>query len=256
MQTLIVFTTKQDASRELLFTPKIQAVFAVQIFFYEHFLHGEALPLFHSEALVYLRDPFTSDIPDTELRPLITKIFAHFRKNSFIDHLATLEDVYLEDKWLQYEQFKAFMPPTSLASATDTSTSSPIIYKKRISSRSRHIQFVPPVENKEDYIAQVQLPIKEEYRVVEVQKEILPIMLIKSHKTTSSKVHVIAKTAITPEIQALVRDIQSKHSFDLVGYDIALTEEDSLFLIEVNRSPQILAYQREAGLNIFEKLLT
>lgn len=255
MPLLAVFTTHKDTSQKLFFASKIQASWVVQIFFYEDFLHGEELPLVDSEARVYLRDPFTSDISSAELYPLLTKIFAHYPKNTFIDNLVSLEDIYLEDKWLQYQRFKKFMPESFLASDMQKNLISPL-YKKRISSRSRHIYFEIPEYNQEDYIAQERLNIQEEYRVIAVHKNILPIALIKSTKTNISKVKVIAQKTITNEIKSFVEEIQKAHSFDLVGYDIALTNDNKLYLIELNRSPQILAYQRETGINLFEKLLT
>lgn len=255
MPTLVILTTKEDLSLPLFFSSTLKANWIISAIFYEDLLPQGACPSLNSD-FIYLRDPFNSQLSPGEVFPVLESSFQNNKKSVFIDHLSTTDEVYLEDKWLQYLVFSDFMPHTWQLSTADSESGGSHIYKKRISSRARGISFVPPKNEQEKYIGQDRLKIAEEYRVLEVHHNILNEVLVKSSKTEIQEVKVQRALAIPSNLRDFILRVQKKHHFDLVGYDVAKTEDGNLHLIEVNRSPQIRAYVRETGVNPFQLLLS
>lgn len=249
MKSLKIFTTKNDVSVVLFFAESIQSNWDIEIFLYEDYLKEKAIPQFEND-IIYLRDPFNSGLPADSLQGFLELFLDKNKKVNYVDKLSSLEDIFLEDKWYQYLVYRDFMPSTVLA-AENANKEGDFVYKKRISSRSKDIYFHQPNENLEEYIMQSRLEISEEYRVLEINHVIFPQVLIKISKTEKRKTKVAGHIPIPKDLADFICLIKNKNTFDLVGYDIAKTTEGKFYLIEVNRSPQVTAFEKETGINPF-----
>jgi hypothetical protein len=205
---------------------------------------------------VYLRDPFNNKkLSSVEIRKKIGIILKSVNKSYFVDNIKNVKAVFFEDKWLQYCEFKEFMPKTILIKDFSKKNNN-FIFKKRISSRAKDIFFdYSKIKNKKGFIAQKKLLIEKEYRVFSLFNNILPIAGVKSSKTESQKVKIIGYKKIPKELLLFVEKIDEKMNFDFVGYDIAKTKNNKYYLIEINRSPQFSAYQKKTKVNLAEKFV-
>lgn len=253
---VLVVTTTQDISLPLFLTQKISRRAELYFFLYEESL--EEMDKFfssHKFDVIYLRDPFTSRLDYDHIRKCLETIFLHQSTSIFIDNLKGVDDVFLEDKWRQYEILKDLMPKTELLSQRQSEFSSYII-KGRFSSRSRDIFFdIKQVKVSDKYIIQERLPVTVEYRVVVLKGQPLPVVLTKSVKKPGQKVKVIGKKKINQPIEELAKQVHKKMPFDLLGVDIVRLEDDSYKVLEANRSPQMVKYWQLTGVNVIEDLL-
>ncbi len=250
MRDLAIITTKKDISLPLFFSKEIQEEWRVTVSLYED-VQNEA-PRFSAATLVYCRDPFTTGLSQESAKQSLRSLLERNPQAVFVDGADPVASALFEDKWRQYQACGHFMPQTCLAQ--EDALEGVKIYKKRISSRSRGIAFAPPREAGE-YIVQERLDIEAEYRVIEVRGVLLPTALVKRPKTENATSTVQGARALPEDVKAFLAPIRSLHGFDLVGYDVCRTRAGELFVLEINRSPQINAYERETGLNPFRLLL-
>lgn len=257
---LIVLTTYQDKSLPLFFSEKVKNDYEIEIF-----LFHESLPIFEQKFKnseytdLYIRDPFNGKTVDY-LEEKLNVCFAKNKHTNLIDNLETVADVYFEDKWLQYQTLKEFMPQTQILESLNYDLDTSFI-KKRISSRAKGIVFnLESVGEKNEYIVQPKLPIKHEYRIFSVNSEILlratyKKLIVKQKENNEASVRIMDLVEVDDELKSFVEKIDAKLKFDFIGYDIARLADDSLVLIEANRSPQFLMYYEKTGINLAEKLL-
>ncbi len=258
-QNLLLVTVPFSKSLPLFSSRKILAKYSLTTLFYtdsfDHFLKSFKNKDFD---LIYLRDPFNF-VACEDLEVKINLILQSFPKAVFIDKIQSVDDLYFEDKWIQYQQFTDVMPKTALLIDKKNIEWSKFLIKKRVSSGSKGLIFSEKSLRGEssNYIIQDKIDILQEYRVLSVRGEILPTVVLKkvSIKNGAVTVKVRDFQQINKKLLSFTKMIHKKIKFDLVGYDIAELADNSYVLIEINRSPQFLAYHRETGINVAEKLL-
>lgn len=247
-----IFTTRNDPSLELL------KPYANKTYYYNDTLTLAGFPKFDR---VYFRDPFNdpkSPADKSKLDKLLAKFWSTNKNCKSIDNIIQASDLFFEDKYRQYKMLGVkFMPKTFLASKT-TFKNGLSIAKKRISSRAKGIILEKPTTSLTDeYIIQPRLDIQEELRIFVIYDKVLPIAAIKSSKTESTKVKIIANRKLTRnEINFINSALQKLQKLDFIGIDLAILNDSSLKIIEVNRSPQFLGYKRTTGTNLAEILLS
>ncbi len=255
MSKLLIVTTKEERSTELLMVP----TYETDVEFYTEELLNRVTELTGYD-LVYFRDPFTDKYDLTTIGAIVDNIRKLNPETYFIDNIASLEDFLIEDKWKQYELFKDLMPKTELVDDFSLLDFDKQFVKKKISARARGIIFshdqINSSDAPEDYIAQEKINIVEEIRVITVKGEILNIGVKKTSKTDSTKVKVTDSVILTKDIKEIARcTMNLLPTLDLTGIDIARTDEGELILIEVNRSPQFLSSTKFTGENPFKLLV-
>ena len=260
MQKTLIITTTNDISLPLFFL-NLPANLQIEIILYEDELAkfkklAQDLPSFK---LIYARDPFNSIMVqnwEQKIQPIVEAI--NTQPIQSIDHVTTIKDFYLEDKWEQYQLLSQFMAPTKILEASDTFNPKIQFIKKRISSRAKGIIFdLNQIDNPSRYILQDKLNIQEEYRIFTLFNQVISPAVYKSSKTQTSKVKIDrSKTKIiNPELAKFVQQILNQLNLDFTGLDIALTTQNEYRLIEVNRSPQFKAFYETTGINLASELL-
>ena len=222
---------------------------------------GKGLPLslLDTYDIVYFRDPFVvSGYSLSATKRTISDIHARYPHSYYIDRVESLTDILFEDKWLQYQYYRQYMPLT--AQVGEGKLAQGMIAKKRISSRARDIVFpedeVSFSESDADiFIMQEKIDIIREYRVYVVCGDVLPLVSIKQSKTVSQKAKVTDILAAPIELLEFVKLVLLEGPrFDLIGLDVAETK-DGYVLIEVNRAPQFVRYNQILGVNLAAQLV-
>lgn len=248
VKQLSVITTKNDLSVEYF---KYIDGIKTQIFNYDD-LAGIKNAMVADA--IYFRDPFVVDYDMGKLNEAMLTLekFNGYR----IDDTHTLEDLFFEDKWRQFQVFSNFMPESWLLS--DYYGNGSVIIKKRISSRARDILFDKSAidANKySEYIVQTMLNISKEYRVYVIKGKIVSTVSVKNSKTESQAVKVDHVEPISPELELFCEQVMSKlPGLDFVGLDVAEVD-GSLVLIEANRAPQFKKFAQLTNTNLAEQLI-
>lgn len=241
MQPLL-FTTATDLS-----APYFEAA-GWQIFTYA------ALPASLPPAqLVYFRDPFNDPdfIPDSTA---LDHLISHYAAAQSVDHIRSFRDMLsAEDKYLQSRRLGDLYPVTHLPSQRGF-TPGRDLAKPRISQRAKNILFDLGDRQLDDsWLIQPRLDIQEELRVYTIGHQILDLASIKSSKSTGA-VKVTGTRQLTPAEHDFIAAALKRCNFDLIGFDLACLTDDTLTLIEVNRSPQFRRYTELTGTNLAQIL--
>ncbi|XLQ20644.1 MAG: hypothetical protein ACKUBY_02605 [Candidatus Moraniibacteriota bacterium] len=257
MKKMLLITGINDLSLPLYITQEMQAV--VDIDFY--FFHESSTYL--KEKLInntydYIYFGYHFRVLDKNAATSLFDILLKNKKDAYIiDNLKTIDDIYFEDKWLQYQIFTDFMPKTQLLNSITDADNKNRITKERISGRAEGI-FFDSTEldemNLNKYIIQDKMHIQKEYRIYVVCNEVLPEATVKSSKTLTSKVKVIGSEILSLDILNFTQKIIKKNTFDLIGLDLAITES-GFFLIEINRTCLFNSYFTQTNINLAKVLL-
>ncbi len=136
MKKLLIITTTNDLSLNLFFSYNISKKYNISVLLFEenldnfvYFLENNTFDNY------YIRDPFNADAQ--QIREKLEKIFELIPQEKFLDNTKTIEDVFFEDKWLQYQDFKDFIPETQILKNISDIDNPHYITKKRISSRAK-----------------------------------------------------------------------------------------------------------------------
>ena len=204
---------------------------------------------------VYLRDPFNNPTVYTPDGSVIDAILHKSNADYYIDRVDTfVRAKKLEDKYLQYKTYGNLMPETYLATKKEFVEGEYII-KPRISQRAKNIIFTkeelikkyPKIKN--DLIIQKRMDIKEELRVYIVRGAVLSVACVKTSKA-SGRVKVVGeRTLKRNEVEFALQCYSKNKKLDFIGLDVAILDDLSLKLIEVNRSPQFTRYVEFAHTN-------
>lgn len=226
-----------------------------QIYYYK-----EELPTTYPEFdEVYFRDPFNEPkvpITDARIAEVMTKFFENNPNTYSIDGVRELDDLYVEDKYRQYQEFGSeFMPRTWLATEKEFEPGK-MVLKKRVSCRCRDVYFeVPEGLDLNEYIVQERKNIKEEMRVFYLKGEVCRVAETRTSKTEKQKVKVLGWRELTDEETDFVsRAMKKMPEMDFVGVDFAILEDGTKIIIEVNRSPQFMGYYKVTGVNLAKKV--
>ncbi len=257
MKKLLIITTKEDRTEELFIHDKLK----IDISYYS----SESLSDVKSRTgydFVYFRDPFnTGEYNLEEISELIDIIRKNNPRAYYFDDASSIEDMLIEDKWIQAELFGSLMPHTELVDDFSKIYFDKQFVKKRISSRARGIVFssdeFEEFAEPNDYIVQEKLNIIEEYRVIAVRGILLEEMVRKSSKTATQKVVITGEISLTKDIRQFANRVIAKTpNLDLIGLDIVRLVGGGLRLIEINRSPQFISFTKFTGKNPFKILVS
>ena len=224
---------------------------SVDVYIYGHITE----PVMQGYDVIYFRDPFNTAAYDLRsIEEDMAKVRTASPNAYIVDRAGQLSDVLLEDKWIQYQLFSAFMPLTSLASSGVVLKGE--LAKRRISSRGKGIYFEgSAVPGKtDDYIFQHRLDIENEYRCYVIDGRVVPSVAVRTSKTTETRVKTKKLIGIPEAVRRFVEAVyKSGPELDFVGYDIAVTES-GLYLLEANRSPQFTLYNRLSHENLADSV--
>lgn len=259
MKKVLIISTTSDISLWMF----ISAFTAKKIFVSVLLVDVTPYELVYSRFdLIYIRDLFNSNlISVTESIDFLDKLILNtVSTDFFVDWVSIGKHLLFEDKWSQYLEFNEFMPVTKLWILNHKKWEN-LIYKERISSCSKWIFFDTSAIQiaHESCITQNMHEVHEEYRVIVLWWIVLDTCIGKIPKTKKSKLTLTWSIKIQEDIRLFcerVRDelIKLRYDFDLIWLDIIRTEE-WIFLLEINRSPQITAFYRESGINIPKLLI-
>lgn len=251
-------TTVADLSIPLFLTQKIQQKIMVDFCFFHETVNEIKKKLLSKDYdFIYIRDPFNYVYDIQDITEKINLIIKNKGNTYLIDKIQTLDDVFFEDKWHQYQLFSEFMPKTELLTRLNQVDNPKSITKKRISSRAKGIFFQSEDmknEDVSDYIIQENIAVDKEYRVYVIFNRIINIASLKSPKTIDSKVQIINNEELTPEIISFTQKIIKENKFDFIGLDIAKSGND-LYLLEVNRSCLFNGYFKTTQVNLAETFI-
>lgn len=209
---------------------------------------------------VYIRSHFSqpSTLPQV-FRSEIDTLIKHAKSINphvkFVDGMDTVDKILaFEDKWSQYKIFGHFMVQTELYTGQDEESQfvNPI-YKKRLSSRGNGVTW-----NKErvigatnEWIKQESLDIYEELRIYIIKGEVYPIGAIKQTMTEGQKAEALdSRRLLQDEMDFSRQIIAAMPSLDIVGIDVARTNEGKLKLLEANRSPGFAKFYELTSINL------
>lgn len=205
--------------------------------------------------IAYLRDPFNNPSVYTPDEAVIDSILSKANAKYYIDRVNSFARAKrIEDKYLQYKTYGDLMPETYLATKKEFVEGEYII-KPRISQRAKNIIFTkeelikkyPKIKN--DLIIQKRMDIKEELRVYIVRGAVLSVACVKTSKA-SGRVKVVGeRTLKRNEVEFALQCYSKNKKLDFIGLDVAILDDLSLKLIEVNRSPQFARYVEFAHTN-------
>lgn len=257
---LLVVTTTEDISLPLFFSHTIQKQYIIHVILINSFLEDTDYLSDISTDYLYIRDVFNDNKLNTELMAdRFNEVVNNISYKKSIDSIKKLPDILIEDKWIQYQQFKKYMPLTWLESnKSKYSEVNDIIIKKRISSRSKDIYFnTQGIEESQlrNFIFQEKIIPVKEYRINCIRKRIMPDILVKSNKALTGKTKVIGCEKISNRLENYAAQIIENTSLDLAGLDILEDITGKYYLLEINRSPQILNFYKQTAVNLFEELL-
>ncbi|OGL23620.1 hypothetical protein A2791_02150 [Candidatus Saccharibacteria bacterium RIFCSPHIGHO2_01_FULL_46_30] len=213
---------------------------------------------------VYIRSHFST--PElspqnyrSEIEDPISRAVAENENVKFIDHMDTIDAIIeFEDKWHQYQKFSEFMPPTKLLSDNNSPANfTRPVYKKRLSSRGNGVTWnITGVSgDPTDWIIQETLNIAEEIRVYTIDGKVHSVGAIRRSMSNEQKTLALNhRELVENEIQFASKVAAKTPSLDILGLDIARTENGELFLMEVNRSPGFGAFEKLTGVNLADFL--
>lgn len=257
-KSILIITTINDTSLPLFLTQEIRDSIDVRFcFFHEPVTSLLDALTSQSYTFIYIRDPFNAPFDANDIRKKIESILTNQGRGIMIDNITASEDIFLEDKWIQYQRFSAFMPETALLKRRDSFTPGTLLAKKRISSRAKGIIFNPeglPSVLQNNYILQKKVSIEKEYRVYIIMGEIIPTVSLKNPHRERERCIVYGTEKISEPLLFFTKDILIKNQFDFIGLDIVMSKR-KYFLLEVNRSCQFMSYFKHTGNNLAETLV-
>jgi len=206
---------------------------------------------------IYFKDPFNYSYTKENIEDKFEIVMKNLGSSYLIDNLKNINDVYLEDKWHQYQLFNELMPQTRLLTNLQEINNPGSITKKRISSRAKGIIFnSKDFEGDElsEYIIQEKIKIDKEYRVYVIFDQIINKGSIRRSRTNDIKVKIVGVEELLEDVMSYTRQVIEKNKFDFIGLDIARSG-DKLYLLEINRSCLFNGYFRESGENLAEPFI-
>ncbi len=244
--------------------------------YYYHQLLRESLPEIKiatkkNETFLIPRSPYTANRVSQNFVSLLDQLFEEYSFKSILDEkLYKRSFIQYDDKFFQNFFFKKnnITTPHLISPLRINSQSLPIIAKKRIASRASSNYILMTKNEVEEfiysndisqYIFQKYYPLRADYRVLVLFNTILAVV----------KREVIIKDGNRPTVRVaepvadfstIIRDqciiAAQKMGCDFCGFDIGQKENNELFFIEFNASPQFLGVERETGLNIAHKIVS
>ncbi len=253
MKKMLIVTTVNDLSIPFFLTQDVLKKVVIDFaFFHEDISHIKKKLSSIAYDFIYIRDPFNASFEKADIEEKCTYILMNKNEGRIIDSLTSMDDIYFEDKWNQYQVFSECMPKTKLLENIEQIDQPGYITKKRISSRSRGIVFNArdfKGGDVSEYVIQEMIPIDVEYRVNVIFNEIVEDVTIKNSKTNNSGARIVHSEKISKEVRHFVRGVLKDTTFDFIGLDIAVSG-NNIYLIELNRSCLFGGHFRITGDNL------
>ena len=254
---MLLITGINDLSLPLYLTQSMQQRVTMDFyFFHEDLLDLKNKLLVNDYDYIYFGYHFRTlnKKAATDLFDIVSKT----KRNAYIiDNLKTIDDIYFEDKWIQYQHFSEFMPQTQLLNSMSDADNNDYITKERISGRAEGIFFNSSELDSTQlnkYIIQDKMSIQKEYRVYVVCNKIMPEATVKSSKTLTSNVKIIGSEILSLDILKFIEKVLEQNTFDFIGLDLAITKSGP-FLIEINRTCLFNGYFTQTNINLAKVLL-
>ena len=212
---------------------------------------------------IYVRSHFSkAELQPQNFQDTITAIVSRAKSLNpnihVVDGMDTVEKIIgFEDKWNQYQIYSEFMPQTRVLNTKNNTNSQKFIYKKRLSSRGLGVtaDLSEVTGSVNDWIAQEKLDIDEEIRVYIIRGTVYPLGAVRSSMTTNRKtLSINARELINDEIAFASAISQRSNELDMIGLDVARTNDGTLQLMEVNRSPGFGAFAELTQVNLSDVL--
>lgn len=213
---------------------------------------------------VYIRSHFsTPELTPQNFRNEIDNLVNQVKQLNpgveFIDNMLDVNEIInFEDKWAQYQLYGEFMPRTKIYNkGTDVSDFNHPIFKKRLSSRGQGVTWdiARADSSTNEWLIQESLDIKEELRVYVVRGKIYLTATIRQNMTEGMTVQAINSRMLSKEELVFAANVAAERpDLDMIGLDIAITQEDKLYLMETNRSPGFAKFYTLTGINLAAEL--
>jgi len=270
LMKLLVVTTRKDRSRNRLTEEARGKGIEVSQLYYENLgtknLKSE---YFRDYDFCILRDPYNigKDFSET-----MKRIMSFFKESQILDCRVYQKHPRYEDKLFQHILFKDTMKMPRFWHYTNTEeidTPLPVIVKRRISSRGRDV-FMIKTENeinrffKEndigDYLFEELMKIKRDIRVLVIGNEVIGAVdrkfRVKNNKGYDGiGVKVRNEYRLSEDMKKMVIEIARKMESDFCGIDFIIDENDQIYLLECNISPQFVAFENALEVNVAERVI-
>jgi len=258
MPKILICLTYQDRSAPLWFTGDIKKRAQVDFLLYEESAaYVEEYLKSEDYDYIYLRYPFNgAGLSISDVKARLDLIIKNKKKAYLVDNLKNVDDVFFEDKWRQYQSLSDFIPETKVLQADSQIDFAKYLIKKRISTRGEQVLFKLPNDIiHEDYIVQKIINVEKEFRVYSIFNKIIDQVVIRSPKTSQTKIKVLRVEKIAKDLHDYTAQIDEKLNYDFTGYDIALDKNNKYYLIEVNRSCLFGGVYKNTKVNLAEKFV-
>lgn len=253
-----IFTTEKDHSIHLLVNELYDSGLKVEINYYSS-INLDSLEI-KPQDFIILRDPYNTGL---DFSQILRSILSKYKAQVLLDSEYMFKYPDYEDKLSQLGIFSKL--GLNYPESVETFVDSPIIAKKRISSRNKgnyiirnHDEFIEffKLNKKEEFILQKLIDVKHDYRLLFYKKSYLGALerdvslseksrnkfLIKAR---DSRIHLDAKKL---PIKECLRFIDATKA-DFIGIDI-IEDDQQFYFIEANLSPQFERFVRNTGVNV------
>lgn len=268
---LLLATTRQDRSRELLLGAALERGLEPVMLYYEDLrFKGLKREGFRGFDYAILRDPFNTGVSFLDK---LEKILSFFRKGQVLDYKIVSDYLRYEDKLSQKAIFKglAAMPRFwHFKKPGDVRVEAyPVILKKRVSSRGRGIYVIHSKGELErflkghdirDYFVEERIEITRDVRILLIGREIAGavnrrVRLKDNQGFEGIGVKASGDFEVPDDLKAKSVELANQVGSDFCGLDFVFDQAGQAFLLECNVSPQFIAIERELGLNAAGRLM-
>ncbi len=275
--TIYICTTNKDLSRESFCSAAEKRSVSCEILYYDtlSLLNGrlahDSRPLqIAPEDRIILRWPWDAENTGIEYNVLLQAVLQQYGDQVLYDTACLKQhSPFYEDKLFQNIQFNRLGIPTPVTYYAQTISELqsllpgfPVIQKKRISSRSlgnyvvrsaEELQKNLSDETVKDVIFQEYLDLAADYRILFFKGTVLGTVGRNIRVNEEQKVRVKVADQITdvkPEILETAKRAAAAFSADFAGIDVITDTSGNWYLVEVNLSPQFIAFERITGIDV------
>jgi len=260
-------TTKKDISAHRIETELKQKGLTVVKYLYEKLSEEQNISLPEFDFYI-LRDPFNTSRDYSAAFNLLKQIAG----KKLLDYRVLIEHPNYEDKLYQFKLFSQHIPVVKCWYCPReiylSNIPLPVIAKKRISSRGRHVFLLKTREelkkfanyfNLNDYIFQPFLELDMDIRIFVVNNQ--PVISVErkvrfknKHGFTNIGVKVTGLIQATEKEKNIAVKAAKIYGADFCGIDIAKLKHGGSLMLECNISPQFVATESATKENIAERL--
>jgi len=225
--------------------------------------------------LLLIRWPFDADDTQIEYNIFVHFLLIHYEMQVVFDRKCLQRFTpYYEDKLFQSFVFKHLTIPSPRVDyfknsnqVRQSETSFPLVFKKRVSSRSKNNFLVTSFSDLEkklddrvltDYLFQEVVDIEYDVRVLAFKGTILGAVNRFTHLREGNRLAVKGREVFSNIPDEVKEEIKRSMAFlgaDFVGFDVLFTKDTKHFFIEANLSPQFDKFEEATGVNVAQVLI-